>query len=329
MTRGGGLFGGKDDAAKRGTAVMEEMSGSGGGGPLYPAMSQQEVEEWLEHVAVFAVTDSNGAGVILKPENDTSVFYFFLSPVQANATLGQLKAAGNLESVELKVSAFSLGKIWFSLLKNSTATNSELMGAVGDAAVAAGPVEYRLVPDVRDLLGARMLLTMKPEDGEKLKEAGGMTPEMAAAAIERAMKEAPKFTKSHNEIPVFAISQMRMQRTPAGTNGEESSEEPVTILPMYLSLQNLVNTWQHFISQQDDPALKGMEPGINLMSLDDMVDMMQKESEIDWRNVALIPPAPPMNDAESSPTAAAAHAMGQAGSVSASNPMAGATLGDD
>merc|ERR1712224_1008442 len=104
MTRGGGLFGGKDDVKK----VVEEATG-GGGGKLYPAMSQEEVEEWLEHIAVFAVTDQNGAGVILKPENDTSVFYFFLSPVQANATLSQLKSTGSLD-VDLKVSAFSLGK---------------------------------------------------------------------------------------------------------------------------------------------------------------------------------------------------------------------------
>jgi len=28
-------------------------------------------------------------------------------------------------------------------------------------------VQYHLVPDTRDLLGARMLLTMTPEDGDK------------------------------------------------------------------------------------------------------------------------------------------------------------------
>jgi len=45
-----------------------------GSGKMYPAMTQPEIEEWLEHIPVFAVTDSNGAGVVLKPENDTSVF---------------------------------------------------------------------------------------------------------------------------------------------------------------------------------------------------------------------------------------------------------------
>ena len=44
----------------------------------YPAMTQEEIEEWLAHIPVFAVTDSNGAGVVLKPDEKTSVFYFFM-----------------------------------------------------------------------------------------------------------------------------------------------------------------------------------------------------------------------------------------------------------
>ena len=81
---------------------------------MYPAMSQEEIEEWLGHIPVFAVTDSNGAGVVLKPNNETSVFYFFMSPMMANATLQTLK--GSNEDMDLKIAAFSLGKIWFSVL---------------------------------------------------------------------------------------------------------------------------------------------------------------------------------------------------------------------
>lgn len=81
---------------------------------IYPAMSQEEVEEWLGHIPVFAVTDANGSGVVLKPDNETSVFYFFMSPMMANATLQTLKGAN--EDMDLKIAAFSLGKIWFSVL---------------------------------------------------------------------------------------------------------------------------------------------------------------------------------------------------------------------
>jgi hypothetical protein len=108
--RGGGLFDGKDKAAS------SDDSDASGGKKIYPAMTQEEVEDWLEHIPVFAVTDSSGSGVVLKPDDDTSVFYFFLNPLSANATLTQLKVSN--EDMDLKVSAFSLGKIWFKLLNS-------------------------------------------------------------------------------------------------------------------------------------------------------------------------------------------------------------------
>jgi len=71
--------------------------------------------------------------------------------------------------------------------------------------------------------------------------------------------------------------------------------------------------------------VQGVEPAINLMSLHDLVDMMQKESEIDWRHVVLVPLAAGMGGGESDVTAGASTAT-------AADPMAqmgGATLGDD
>jgi hypothetical protein len=288
-----------------------DSSGTDGTKQTYPALSKEEIEEWLEHVPVYAVTDSNGAGVVLKPENDTSVFYFFLNPMQANATLAQLKSANS--EMDLKVSAFSLGKIWFNLINNPD--KEVILKSPGsedsDGEITKG-VEYRLVPDTRDLLGARMLLTMSPEDGEKMKEAGSMTPEMAQAAIKKAMTEAPKFNTTYNEIPVFTIAQMRMQKQPA----EGETGEPITLLPMYFSLQMMVSTWQQFMSQAPSD-IQGVEPAINLMSMHDLVEMMQKESEIDWRNVVLVPTSAEATVGKKAETA--------------SDPMAqmgGATLGD-
>jgi len=307
--RGGGLFGGGKDDKK-----VEEAPG----GQKYPAMTKEEIEEWLEHIPVFAVTDSNGAGVVLRPENDTSVFYFFLNPNQANATLTQLKSAN--EDMDLKVSAFSLGKIWFNLLQSDKEVILKQPGEEDSAGETAKNVEYRLVPDTRDLLGARMLLTMTPEDGEKLKESGGMTPEMAQAAIKKAMEESPKFKQTFNEIPVFTIAQMRMQKQPA--EGDDDKEQ-VTLLPMYFSMQNMVGTWQEFMKQA--PAdIQGVEPAINLMSLHDLVDMMQKESEVDWRHVVLVPLAP-----ISSGGADSGASMSTSAATDATSAMGGATLGDE
>lgn len=81
-------------------------------------MNKDEVEDWLDHIPVFAVTDSEGQGVVLRPDDDTSVFYFFMSPLMANATLSQLKESSSAEGMDLRVSAFSLGKIWFNILNS-------------------------------------------------------------------------------------------------------------------------------------------------------------------------------------------------------------------
>lgn len=276
-------------------------------------MTEEEVEDWLAHIPVFAVTDKKGSGIVLKPDNETSVFYFFMSPQMANATLAQLK--GTNEDLDLQISAFSLGKIWFRVLNSKSDTQVKLKEAgkaPEEGITTTEGVEYRLVPDTRDLLGARMLLTMDPEDGEALKNGGSLTPEMAQAAIQKAMTGSPKFNSTFNEIPVFMIQQMRMQKQPA--EGEAASNidpsQLETILPMYFNLQNMVSLWQRFTSQS--PEAKGVEPAINLMDLFELVAKLQEESEVDFRNVVLVP-ATPMGGAQTSEQAAAASASAPSG----------------
>lgn len=315
IARGGGLFGGKNKKADSVADVKDKLRAESG--ETFPAMTQEEIEEWLGHIPVFAVTDSNGAGVVLKPDNETSVMYFFFNPQMANATLAQLKSTN--DSLDLKLSAFSLGKIWFKML-NAEGQEIKLKQPGADDSeaevLAGGNVEYRLVPDTRDLLGARMLLTMTPEDGEEMKKAGdAMTPELAQKAVEKAMTESPEFKENYNEIPVFLIAQMRMQK-PAGEEGGEAT----TILPMYFSLQTMVATWQQFMASQNDPELKDMEPAINVMNLHKLVEMMKEPSEIDFRSCLLLPPIP----AGPGPQPAA-----QAGGAEAQMAgMGGGTLGD-
>ena len=181
-------------------------------------------------------------------------------------------------------------------------------------------VQYRLVPDTRDLMGARMLLTMDPADGEKLKAGGEFNAEEAQKAIQKAMTDSPKFKNTFNEIPVFMIQQMRLQKQAKAEDGKEAPE-PVNLLPMYFSLQNMVSTWQQFLGQAG-AEVKDVEPAINLMELHELVELMKKESEIDFRNVILIPPVP---------MGAGGEAPAQAAGVDA-DPMAqmgGGTLGDE
>jgi len=75
-------------------------------------------------------------------------------------------------SLDLQVTAYRLGQVYFKILKNSTSTNSAVKLVKGDAvdqAAVQSSVDYRLVPDTRDLIGARMLLTMSAKDGEEVR----------------------------------------------------------------------------------------------------------------------------------------------------------------
>jgi len=144
----------------------------------------------------------------------------------------------------------------------------------------------------------------------------------------------PKFNSTYNEIPVFAIPHMRMQKRPE-PGDEASGTQPTTLLPMYFSLQNLVGTWQQFMASAP-PEAKSVEPAINLLPLHEIIAMLQKESEIDWRNVVLIPSSSAAGGpAEASAGSNAAAAIGaSAGLGSSGDPeeamasMGGATLGD-
>jgi len=282
-------------------------------------MTNEEVEEWLSHIPVFAVTDENGAGVVLKPDNDTNVFYFFMSPMMANATLNQLK--GTTPDLSLRISAFSLGKIWFNILKSNREIKLKAPGSDEEIELGPNSVEYRLVPDTRDLLGARMLLTMDGTEGEALKKGEQLTPEMAQNAIKKAMTSAPKFNATFNEIPVFMIQQMRIQKQ----GKEGTDEEPTMLIPMYFSLQNMVQIWQQFTAQSDDT--KDVEPAINLMDLFELVEKMQEESEIDFRNVLLVPTQAGQAQGPAGVAGAAAQPQG-ADSDGFQMPGAGTTLGD-
>lgn len=92
---------------------------------LNPALSRKEIEEWLDYVPVYTITDPEGKLVFVKPEgvdrSDDNIFTFYLSRTMAESTLTELKLKSNpntsdIESTDLKLSAFALGQIWFDLL---------------------------------------------------------------------------------------------------------------------------------------------------------------------------------------------------------------------
>ena len=198
----------------------------------------------------------------------------------ANATMGELKKSN--PGLDLTVTAYRLGQVYFKILRNGTDSSEvkRVPGSDESDGVVKSKVDYRLVPDTRDLIGARMLLTMSSKDGEELQKAGGMTEDLAKKAIKKAMTESTRFNTTYGEVPVFMIQQMRIQTK--GTENEEGKQ----MLPMYFSLSDMVTVWQSFASS--DPKVGNQEPAIHLMELGELVDNMMAGGEIDFRAVLLM-----------------------------------------
>lgn len=250
----------------------------------FPPMSQQEIEEKL-NIPVFGLTDAQGNGVILS-DNGNNIFHFFFSKHMADAALKAVTAA-NAEAPELRVSAFHLGKCWFKLIQGHKMFELRKYGKNkgDDTTTSTKPVQFRLVPNSKDLMGARILTGLKPGDVDELKEAIE-TPDApkAVSIIQSAANDANGFTNAFNEIPCFAISQMRVRK-------KNEAGEPIgePMLPFHLSTKTMGDTWSEFTRHA--PQFEDAEATLQLVELHKMIEMMQNPSDFDFRNIVFIVPA--------------------------------------
>jgi len=84
----------------------------------YPPLNKTEIQQSFAHIPIFAVTDIDSNGLPIQI-GDSTVLYFFLSPVMAGAYMDQLseilKQSGSEK--KLTVSGLFLGSIWEELLQ--------------------------------------------------------------------------------------------------------------------------------------------------------------------------------------------------------------------
>eukprot|EP00581_Thalassiosira_minuscula_P013657 CAMPEP_0183727230 /NCGR_PEP_ID=MMETSP0737-20130205/25174_1 /TAXON_ID=385413 /ORGANISM="Thalassiosira miniscula, Strain CCMP1093" /LENGTH=389 /DNA_ID=CAMNT_0025958813 /DNA_START=37 /DNA_END=1203 /DNA_ORIENTATION=+ len=285
------LFGIRGGAGFFGFGRSSKSQGNGGGGDdnpkRYPPLSQDEIEEKL-NIPVFGLTDTEGNGVILSAEDGSNIFHLFFSKHMADAALKAVTDA-NAGAPELKVCAFHLGKCWFKLINSSETKKYRLQKYGKDAKKGdevTKPIQFRLVPNMKDLMGARILTGLKPGDVESLKEAvEEPNPPKALSIIQNAVNsETTKFNSPFNEIPVFAIAQMRVRQ-----KDDQGNATGKAMLPMHLSTKTMSDTWNQFV--HTSPQFEDAEATLQLIELHKMVEMMQNESDFDFRNVVFIMPS--------------------------------------
>lgn len=137
-------------------------------------------------------------------------------------------------------------------------------------------VEYRLVPDPRDLISARTLLTLDPDESkvETIED---------SAFVEKVMNSTSQFSKLYNGVPLFCVDNM-----PLANQKEDVKRflnQMVSSSYMYFSSQNMFDVL-------DETKQQNGESEDDLTSLQKLVEQMQTESTVDFRNVVLVPPAP-------------------------------------
>lgn len=226
-------------------------------------MSRDEVQAMLDTIPVYAVTEPNQEGLVLLKEknNPNDIAYFFFSPQAANTVFSPLRKKQNESTGEeggWSVSAYPLGLVWFELI-NSPEEQSK-------------GVEYRLLPEADDLIGAQNLLR------EQQKQSKVPNPKINEL-----------FRSPYNDIPIFVDQFLRVS-VPT-TEGEESSKnDNGERVPLYIGLKDLMDTCNQAIKASSGEYQAAM----SAIDLKDLINEMTKEggNSNDYRKAVLVPPTP-------------------------------------
>lgn len=238
---------------------------------MYPPLSRDEVQAFLDTIPVYAVTEPNQEDglVLLKEQNNPNkeIAYFFFSPEAANkvfAPLRQQKSNTNTDA-GWNVSAYPLGLVWLELINSNTKNN--------DDDRSASSVDYRLLPEREDLIGAQNLLR------EQAKQQG-KSPKI--------VDELGLFSQPYNEIPIFVDQFLRVVPAAAAAEGSSTKKEGEEKVPMYVGLNDLMETCNQAIKASSG----SYQAAMSVISLSDLVEEMMKVegNANDYRKVVLVPP---------------------------------------
>eukprot|EP00956_Cyclotella_meneghiniana_P043772 scaffold286682_cov89-Cyclotella_meneghiniana.AAC.4 len=152
------------------------------------------------------------------------------------------------------------------------------------------PINFRIVPNMKDLMGARILTGLQPGDVQKLKDSiDTFDPSTAQSIMQKANTHSTGFTQPYNQVPVFAIAQMRVRK-----KDEQGNPSGDAMLPMHLSTKTMTDTWNEFI--ENSPGFTDSDATLQLVELHNLVKMMQTDSDFDFRNVVFITPSYEQNN---------------------------------
>eukprot|EP00980_Cylindrotheca_fusiformis_P017763 scaffold5605_cov128-Cylindrotheca_fusiformis.AAC.4 len=224
--------------------------------PTLPPLEAEDIEELLDHVPLYAITSIENDSILLMEEETKNVANFFLSKELADTVV-----SGHEDTI--RVDSYSLGKVYFQLFDpdDSIEKDEDLITVV---ATNDRDVEYRLVPDTREVDQAQALLSQR-------------------AGVNEA------FSKGYDEVPLFMDQHLRL------ATGSKENDDYREIFPIYFGWNDLAQTCQEYVRAFDD-AGEAYDAAISVSELKQLVEQMKNPSPVDFRNVQFVPASPrPLN----------------------------------
>lgn len=145
-----------------------------------------------------------------------------------------------------------------------------------------------MVPDPRDLTSARTVLDLETAGTEEVPS--GTDPEQEEGF--EWVEDLPAFSQPFNEIPLFYVDHMPLEKQ--SKQVQEFLNQMVSTKYMFFSTQNMFQVLEEIqtLSPQEETTSNNHNSDDALCSLYEVVAMMQEPSEIDFRNLVLVPPTP-------------------------------------
>jgi hypothetical protein len=226
--------------------------------PEFPPLGVKDIQEILDQVPVFAITSIQNDSILLVEEDSKNVANFFLSKDFADTVV-----SGHEDT--LRVDAYSLGKIYFQLFD----PDESLEKAEDFKAITMNDkdVEYRIVPDTREVDQAQSILTQMADDVDEA------------------------FSQGYDEIPLFMDQHLRL------ATGSEEDGDYMEIFPIYFGWNDLATTCQEYVRAFAE-AGEEYDAAISVSELKQLVEQMKKPSPVDFSEVRLVPASPRPSDSE-------------------------------
>ena len=274
----------------------------------YPPLSPEEIGQSLRDVPIYYIDRRDGGGILVAGGRDGGggahdgqrrqrasqrACYFFLEKDAALANLEQVVKGDDVEQDQtrskLHVSTANLGQLYekfWSSRRNHDET---------------GDVEFRLIPNNKELLRARFLLTVTPSDTRRqLSEAEGRR------LLAKVNAHPKRFKESYNDIPLFVSSNTRlkmarMPRTRASSRWprllvprfRRGKESDTLALPVYFTLEDMKRDMERASFGGQRPEREsGSDTGTCIiLNLEELLTQMGNKSRgFDYRDVVFIPP---------------------------------------